>query len=121
MRANTRFFLLLHAVGSSPMADNANSNNQVEQDKVEREKRVSELLEDNETREMLVRKLMEGGHVAKPATLGAGTFMSSLPGGSADSGSSWPQFPMQLPFAAPFPRRMYTSAYGWTTRQRYVM
>ena len=59
------------------MADNANSNNQVENNKVEHKKRVSELLEDNEAREILVRKLMEGGHVANPATRGARTFVFS--------------------------------------------
>ena len=75
-----------------------------------REERVSELLNDGEAREVLIRRLVEGGHIANgpaapPPNGGAGTFLNAfpVPSGSGNGGSLWPSFPMQFPFAAPFP------------------
>ena len=66
-----------------------------------------ELLGDTETRELMIRKLREGGHVAAtdPSTgrLGSGTFTFPPMSGSVSSGQPWPMFPMQFPFAPYLP------------------
>ena len=66
-----------------------------------RKERVSELLNDGEAREVLIRRLVEGGHMANgPAALlpngGAETFLNAfpVPSGSGNGRSLWLSFPM---------------------------
>ena len=69
-------------------------------------KRIAELLDDGEARELMIRRLKEGGHVANEpppvAAGGAGTFMFPSASRSITGGSPSPPFPMQFPFATPF-------------------
>ena len=56
----------------------------------ERNKRVSELLDDKDLHELLIQKLQDGGHVAKNPT------------GEGMGPGAWPQFNGQFPYF-PFP------------------
>ena len=81
------------------------STTQQDSERLEREKRVSELFDDGEARELMIQRLKDSGHVAASTpTSGAGSFMfPSQPGGFANSNSAWPTFPMQFPFVTSFP------------------
>ena len=83
------------------MALNGNSDmmtNQLENKRQGREKRIAELLDNGEARELMIRRLKEGGQVVnKPppaAAGGAGTFIFPSASGSITGGSAWPLFPM---------------------------
>ena len=83
-----------------PLTDNVQSG---------REEHVLELLNDGEARELLIQRLVEGGHMVNgptaPPNGGTGTLLNTfpVPSRSSNGSSLWPSFPVQFPFATPFP------------------
>jgi len=71
----------------------------------EREKRVTELLDDAEAREMMIQNLREGGHVARdpPANSGAAPFMFPPSSIGATGHNPWAMFPFPIA-TTPFPQ-----------------
>ena len=81
-----------------------NVASQSKNEQSERQKRIAELLEDTEARDLMIQKLREGGHVAGDplSANGGGAFtLPSTSGRGADQ-NLWPMVP--FPFATmPFP------------------
>ena len=83
------------------MAENTENSSTIsdEMDQSQHKKAVSDLLADKGARHLMIEKLKASSHVAKESTI---TAFSTISGYNA-GGSAWSAFPMQFPFAAPFP------------------
>ena len=103
MRIQSRFFLLLHVVDSSCfiMAENTENSSTTsdEMDQSQCEKAVSDLLANKGVRDLMIERLKASGRVAKESMITAFLAISGYNAG----GSAWSAFPMQFPFAMPFP------------------
>jgi len=71
---------------------------QAEKDKSDREKRVSELLEDKDARDLMIEKLRESGHVAATSAA-SGVFAPPMLNGSSDSSGAYAN---AIPFRCAF-------------------
>ena len=76
-----------------------NTENDTQNQVLERQKQVNALLSDKELKDLLIQKLLDGGHVSKGrAPDNINTKQVSL----STQNPNWPAFPVQFAFA-PFP------------------